>query len=656
MKTTLHLWQPGIAAFVIIGLSACGGGGSHSAPLPSTPGSSGSGTSPSSTLVSTLLPNSFLASTQKLGPATNTSGMVMHVVVNMKDARGLSDYARGANDPRDGRYRQWLTASDIANRFGAQPGDYAAVAQYFASYGLRVGSWPQRLALTVAGSQANFEKALGTTMATYLTSDGRTLIGPSGPIHFSKPLPVSQIADAVADPHRFHRQYVRGAGGEGNAQTNGATPQQIQTVFDFTGAFNAGFTGKGINVGIVGTGPILQDDFKTYKQLFNYGGSATLTQVNATSAAAAAAGGSPTATPPPTTKPCTGSLPACNPEDFEAQIDTEQASLAKDANVLFYLAYVPVECNTPNAATCSPDPTTGLGFPYIGLVEADDEIQQAIADNNGGGNGPDILSLSYGGGEIGFGTYNATPTGAWDPTALGPSEFAALASEGVAVFVSSGDAGAEGCSRPPIQNYVDSLCVSYPAADPNVTSVGGVTVPMNNAGQLSGPITAWGAQTATVTGGASGGGVSRFIPLPTWQTGKGVVGSTRNQPDVSLLADGRCHGRQLGLRLASAAFRRHERLGSGDGGDVGPRVAGVCAEPVMCQGNWLASAPFGQRGAVFLRNLQQYDESKSLQLYVLRRAVWEQWCSRMFTVNRHDNTVPDPTPDCRPWVQRGNRL
>ena len=71
----------------------------------------------------------------------------------------------------------------------------------------------------------------------------------------------------------------------------------------------------------------------------------------------------------------------CNPEDIEAQIDTEQAALARDASIEFYLAYVPVECYTPNAATCTPDPTTGLGYAYQGIYETDDEIQQIIADN-----------------------------------------------------------------------------------------------------------------------------------------------------------------------------------------------------------------------------------------------------------------------------------
>lgn len=537
MKSTLQSARRLLAASLIAALTACGGGGgSH--PTPVIPGG-GSNTTTSSALVSTLVPNANLAKATQAGQPTGIDGIVMHVIVSMKDARGLADYARGANDPGDARYRQWLNATQIGDRFGASPSDYKAVANYFAGYGLKVGGFKARLGLTVAGSQKAFENALGTTFVAYRAPDGRAMYGPSGSIHFAKPLPVSSIDNAVADPSRFRRAFVRGTGGQSTGGIAGNTPQQVATAFDFIGAYSAGYSGAGINLGIIGTGPILQHDFSSFKTLFGLGGAATLTQVNAQTHAAADTGGSPTATPPPTTGPCNAPLPGCNPEDVEAQIDTEQAALARDANILFYLAYVPTECSTPGQATCAPG--GGLGVPYIGLNEDDDSLQQAIDDNDTGSNGPDILSLSYGGSELGYGSFVATnPLGQWDPTALKPSEFAALSSEGVAVFVASGDAGAEACARPRVPGQVDSLCVQYPAGDPNVTSVGGVTVPINNAGQLMGPITVWGEQTGADGGGASGGGISLFIPRPNWQKGAGidsVSGSTRLQPDVSLLAD-----------------------------------------------------------------------------------------------------------------------
>ncbi len=605
MKAIITTARRLAAATLIAALAACsGGGGSNPSPVvPANPGNGSNTTTPSSSLVSTLIPNANLSNASKLGPAKNLT-LAMHVVVRMKDAPGLADYARGANDPTDGRYRQWLTASQIGDRFGASPSDYAAVAQYFAKYGMKVGGYKARLSLTVAGTQANFEKALGTSMAMYKSADGRMMYGPSGAIHFSQALPVSSIADAVADPQRMRRQFVRGGGGQ--SSVTGDTPQQIASLFDYTGAYGAGYTGAGINLGIIGTGPILQHDFSKFKSIFGLTGASTLTQVNATSNAAANTavnnpfpffGGSPTATPPPTTGPCGGALPGCNPEDIEAQIDTEQAALARDANILFYLAYVPVERYDPNVNNCAPDPNTGKGYAYEGIGEDDDSLQQAIADNDAGSNGPDILSLSYGGSELGYGQFIATnQLGTWDPTALKPSEFAALAAEGVAVFVSSGDAGAEECARPRINGFIDNLCVSYPSGDPNVMSVGGVTAPINNAGQLMGPITAWGQQTSpgVVSAGASGGGKSIFIPRPNWQGAGLATGTTRLQPDASLLGDpgtgsATLYNSDFGLQIARY----------GGTSVAAPQMAAMwalvldaCNKTASCKGKGTGTRPF----------------------------------------------------------------
>jgi subtilase family serine protease len=59
----------------------------------------------------------------------------------------------------------------------------------------------------------------------------------------------------------------------------------------------------------------------------------------------------------------------------------------------------------------------------------------------------------------------------------------------------------------------------------SVTAVGGVTVPLSNAGTYLGPITGWGQQTGGGTGGASGGGTSCYIPLPSWQVEPSYISS-----------------------------------------------------------------------------------------------------------------------------------
>jgi subtilase family serine protease len=142
--------------------------------------------------------------------------------------------------------------------------------------------------------------------------------------------------------------------------------------------------------------------------------------------------------------------------------------------------------------------------------------------------------------------------------------FEQAATEGMSVFIASGDTGSEGCYRVG-QNPV--LAVSDPGAQPFVTSVGGTDL------TRIGPSPSehvWNEGVNTGAG-AGGGGISSNWPMPGWQSGLGVhnsfssgvpCGSTgfcREVPDVSASADPehgyviRWHGGWLPIGGTSAA-------------------------------------------------------------------------------------------------------
>jgi subtilase family serine protease len=524
-----------IALSLTLTFAACSGG-SRSAgvvPIPAVTVAAGATTSPATT------PSSFdygadALKTARAGGAARLGARGIDVALQLQNPKGLAQYAVAVAEPSSPAYRKFLTPAEIGARFGASPATVTLVAKYFESYGLHVGTWPQHLALFVSGSQRSFERALGTTLSTYAAGT-TSFVGPATPPHFAQSLPITGITRLITAKRAF-RTLVPTSGGA--VTTSGYSPQQIRNAFDYTGAYAAGFTGKGITVGIVGTGPISSSDVPGYGALFATS-VAPVSQVDVTDAGVAAPGlENPPDTgfqpAPPVTAPCGGTLPSCNQEDVEAQTDTEAiASLAPGSNVLFYLGYAPGYC-VDNDGTITPAPCAAGTTPYplIGLEVSDDEIQQAIADDR-----VDVLSLSYGGPEAANAGYEFDAT---DPTmGIGPTEFAALAAEGVAVFASSGDSGAEGCQRPAYAPDIDDACVSYPATDPNVTSVGGVNAPLTTFGVLTNQITGWGLATSEGSGG-SGGGVSSYFPqsLTPWQEGlPGVQGTMRNQPDDSLLAD-----------------------------------------------------------------------------------------------------------------------
>lgn len=106
--------------------------------------------------------------------------------------------------------------------------------------------------------------------------------------------------------------------------------------------------------------------------------------------------------------------------------------------------------------------------------------------------------------------------------------FATIASNGVSIFVASGDAG----SNPDDTGHNDPgapgpLQVEYESSDPSVTGVGGTSLTLNSSGAVSSEV-AW---------SGSGGGLSRYFSRPSWQKGTGVpAGTMRVVPDVALVA------------------------------------------------------------------------------------------------------------------------
>jgi subtilase family serine protease len=521
-------------------LVACGGGsGGNAGMTPPAPSVLATGSNGSSALnASTFQYGAFnLSGTQYVGQLSGSVAMGVDVELTPQNASGLASYAAATSNKKSPFYRHFLTPQEIGARYGASSANVAAAAKYFASYHLHVGTWPQHLSLFVSGAQDELAKAFGTTFGLY-RSGSTEFIAPMSTPKFSQTLPVLGVTRLITMQRAF-RDFVPGGAG-GNALTMaGYLPQQIRNAFDYTSAYNAGYTGTGITIGIVGTGPISSADVPAYGAMFDTQ-VATVAQHDVTDQGVAAPGienppDTGFATPPPATADCNGFLPACNPEDVEAQVDTETtASLAPGATIAFYLGYDPAYCINEATQTIVSGPCTANANLQAleGVEVSDDEIQQVIADNL-----VDVLSISYGGPEQANAGYEFSAT---DPdSGLGPQEFAALAAEGVAVFVSSGDTGAEGCQNPVYAPDLNQPCVSYPATDPSVTAVGGNTVPLDNFGNLTNQIIGWGLTTGQGAGG-SGGGVSAYFPqsLTPWQEGiPGVIGSNRNQPDLSMLGD-----------------------------------------------------------------------------------------------------------------------
>lgn len=144
---------------------------------------------------------------------------------------------------------------------------------------------------------------------------------------------------------------------------------------------------------------------------------------------------------------------------------------------------------------------------------------------------PPVVSTSWGACEQNVGLQEAQQENIF---------FAEAAAQGQTIFAASGDSGSEGC-------YLDTpsstiLNVGDPASQPFVTGVGGTELHTSPWGSYYNEFP-WVKQN-----GASGGGISQFWTLPTWQQGvinnyssgtpcNAAVGTDcREVPDVSLNA------------------------------------------------------------------------------------------------------------------------
>ncbi len=543
-------------------LAACGGGGAGS-PLPSS--NTGGAIPP----IGSTGPSSFhwgqrmLQQASYIGPLTKPVALAMLAQPQLQNGAGLVSYAQQASTPGNPNYRHFLTPQQIGQLYGASPASQAKVAAYFQQYGIGVGSWPQNLSLSLVGSSTQFTAALGVKFGYYQYGKER-FIAPIGTPHVNGSIPLVALNALVPIASQFHNFLIRPSTGSFGP---GLSPQQVARAFDFSGAYNAGLTGNGIGLGIIATGPIDPNDVPYYGAAFHTR-VATVSLIptsplliNPATVPALLGPGLPATgftLPPKVTTPLDGNFlscqaagtgvpnfQTCNLEDGEAQLDTETtASLAPGVNENFYLAYYSI-CYNPSTgafdnanAGVSSCPTGEVLSDAEGITLADFEIQQAIADNRS-----DVLSVSYGEGETDLAPSYVGKNG------LGRTEFAALASEGIAVFVASGDNGNANCVDPITFSYPTTPCVSYPASDPSVVAVGGVNLPVDGAGNLLGQITAWADQTTMGGNGTwgnnigSGGGVSTLIPVPPWQAGLTLTGGNpqlggfRGIPDIAMDAD-----------------------------------------------------------------------------------------------------------------------
>jgi kumamolisin len=142
-----------------------------------------------------------------------------------------------------------------------------------------------------------------------------------------------------------------------------------------------------------------------------------------------------------------------------------------------------------------------------------------------------IFSISLGQCETNTSSFNASDLVALNSTVM------SIEAKGATVFASSGDSGGLDCTPdaddglPPQSSFIG---VSVPASLPAVTGTGGTAITTDAAGNYVGETT-W---SEPLLSQGTGGGVSRYFPRPSWETGIGTGGQidTENHLEVPIVS------------------------------------------------------------------------------------------------------------------------
>ncbi len=426
-------------------------------------------------------------------------------------------------NPSSPLFHQWLTPEQFAARFGMAQSDLDKVQSWLEQQGFTVDSIARsRNMIHFSGTSGQIERAFQTEMH-YYKINGEQHFAPLTAL--SVPSAMAGAVESVRDisdlrPKSMHIPANRMPKPKSDytfwGTSNGTTeqfelfaPGDLRVVYDINPLLNAGTTGTGQTIAVMGQSQISTTDITTFQSV------ASLTQK----------------APTVILVPNTGTSAVSAGDEGESDLDLEwSGSVAPGANLVFVY--------------------TGNSANNNGVF---DSISYAVDSKIG-----NIITVSYGSCELELQLANFSLD----------STLQQAASQGQSVIASTGDTGSTACFG--FTNLTlaqqQGLAVNYPASSQYVTGVGGTEITAANDGvgtywESDGssansnilltsalkyiPEVAWnddaisGAATAQNGGGlsAGGGGASTlYTSKPSWQTGVPGIPNDgkRDVPDVAL--------------------------------------------------------------------------------------------------------------------------
>ncbi len=365
--------------------------------------------------------------------AVADSLLMEHMLLLLKRSpeqeRELDQLIEELHDKSSPHFHQWLKAKELGDRFGLANQDRQTIKNWLQSHGFKVNvEYPNGVMLDFSGTAGQVREAFHTEIHN-LDVKGEKHIA-----NMSDPKIPAALAPAVAGvvtlndfkPHTMYKPRVQYTGGDnclfGTCYL--VVPGDLAEIYNLNPLFSAGITGQGQTIVVLeDTNVYTTADWTSFRSVFGLSGysQGSFTQIHPA--------------PPTGSNNCTD--PGANGDDTEAILDAEYSSAA-----------------APNAAivlaSCADTSAFGGQIALLNLL-------------NETSSPPAIVSMSYGEcEEVSGASLNASFN----------TTFQQAVTEGVSVFVSSGDADADGCDRGRL-NDTHGISVTGWGETPYNVSVGG---------------------------------------------------------------------------------------------------------------------------------------------------------------------------------------
>ncbi|HEY3971412.1 MAG TPA: S53 family peptidase [Candidatus Sulfotelmatobacter sp.] len=429
-------------------------------------------------------------------PALKLGYVTLLTVPTTSQQKALKQLLADQQNPKSPSFRKWLTPEQYADRFGLSQADVQKITTWLEGQGFKVVNVARgRNWIAFSGTAAQVQSAFGTEFHRYNVNGEMHVANATAP---KIPAALSGIVVGMRGLHDFYlkpraAKNLRAAHPDYYdtflQQFNSASPPDflapgdIATIYDINALYTAtpAIDGTGQKLVIVGQTDIYLADLNDFRSGFG------LTQISGC-----------------TNNVSTGVISSCNTTNFqyvvptgvydpgtpslndisEADLDLEwSAAVARGAQIIY-----------DNAPYDSSNLNSGVFGAWYDAVDND--------------RAP-VISMSYGGCEF---DDNFVLDASGNPL-NDELELMQANSLGITFFNSSGDSGAAECdggtntNTTPANLAQGGVAVSYPAASPEVTGVGGTAVDWTT-GFTS---TYWGVVNAT-----DGGSALAYVPETSW--------------------------------------------------------------------------------------------------------------------------------------------